>query len=129
MAICVLMFCIFHVFSLVTVSSFFCDLISLGISAVTECFCSFLIPVLCRTLRLINFNLSTSFGGLIIQFCVANGACFVRHWPFIGDSCHRGFKLVQGFVGSQNFQFVRRSSNIGGVCRREVTLAQSFVGN
>ena len=88
-------------------------LISIDISAVTECFCSFFVPALSRTFRLI-FQSVHHFWWTHIKFCLANGASSFGIGRSFGDSCHREFELAQGFVGNQrfSFQFVRRESSV-----------------
>ena len=72
-------------------------LISIDISAVTECFCSFFVPALSRIFRLI-FQSVHHFWWTHIKFCLANGASSFGIGRSFGDSCHREFELAQGLL-------------------------------
>ena len=122
--------CTLHVYLSCNCYVVYRNLTSLGNFAV-QCVVVSCNPALFRAVRLAYFvNLFTSFGGYLkfsvwptelvlfgigrslVTFVIASltrsgfrGKPTVRNTdrrsPFVGDSCHRGSRLAQGFVGNQ----------------------------
>ena len=105
-------------------------LISIDISAVTECFCSFFVPALSRTFRLI-FQSVHHFGGRILSSV----------WPTELVRSALAVHLVTVVIASLNSLKVSWGTNVfffssfdagrafGGIRHCELSLAQGFVGN